>query len=90
MGCELIMKKYCGQSKGNQESHMSNLNFGILNVVMDEESLDERTSQGCSWHYMDSMECILLGMAMALIIRVLYMKFKEYRTKQQAKKLAGL
>ena len=47
-------------------------------------------SQGCSWHYTDTMESLLIGMVMAFMIRVLYIKFHLYRTKQQAKKLAGL
>ena len=53
-----LMGKYCGQSKGNQESQMSNSNYGILNVVTDEENIDERMSQSCSWHYTDTM-CVL-------------------------------
>ena len=87
---ENLMGKYCGQSKANQESKISNLNYGILNVVTDEESIDERTSQSCSWHYTDTMECLLIGILMTFMIRVLYRKFQEYRTKQKAKKLAGL
>ena len=87
---ENLLKKYCGRNNGNQELQLSNSNVVLLNVVTDEESLDERSTQGCSWHYTDSMECILLGMALALMIRVLYIKFKEYRARQQKKKLAGL
>ena len=37
---ENLMDKYCGQGRGNQDSQMSNSNYGILNVVTDEESID--------------------------------------------------
>ena len=47
---ENLLKKYCGRNNGNQELQMSNSNFGLLNGITDEESLDERSTQGCSWH----------------------------------------
>ena len=74
-----------------EKSNVANLNYGLLNLVTDEESLDERTYQGssnCSWHYTDTMECLLIGMAIAFKLRLLYRKFQEYRIKQKEKKLA--
>ena len=52
---ENLMFQYCGKSQANQESKVANSNYGLLNLVTDEESLDERTYQSCSWHYMDTI-----------------------------------
>ena len=72
------MDQYCRKSQANQESKVANSNYGLLNFVSDEESLDERKyqeSSNCSWHYTDTMECLLIGMALAFILRLLYKKF---------------
>ena len=90
---ENLMGQYCGKSQANQESKVANSNYGLLNLVTDEESLDERTYQGssnCSWHYTDTMECLLIGMAMAFILRLLYRKFQVYRAKKKEEKLNGI
>ena len=87
------MNQYCGKSQANQEFKVANSNYGLLNFVLDEESLDERTYQGssnCSWHYTDTMECLLIGMALAFILRLLYRKFKVYRAKKKKEKLNGI
>ena len=69
---------------------MSSANFELINVISDEANLDERSTKGCSWHYTDSFECILLGMALALLIHIIYIKYREHRAGQQKKKMAGL
>ena len=85
-----MLDEYCGKDGNGQSSDVDNKNFGLFNIVSDSETMDAReyvsTSQ-CPWHVTDTLECLILGFILAIVLKFLYSKWQIYRVKKAERKL---
>ena len=90
---EGMLGEYCGKDKTGQNSEVDNRNFGLFNIVSDTEKMDAReyvTTEQCPWHITDTIECLILGFILAIVLKFLYSKWQVYRVKKAEKKLNGI
>ena len=90
---EGMLGEYCGKDKTGQNSEVDNRNFGLFNIVSDNEKMDAReyvTTEQCPWHITDTIECLILGFILAIVLKFLYSKWQVYRVKKAEKKLNGI
>ena len=88
-----MLGEYCGKDKTGQNSEVDNRNFGLFNIVSDTEKMDAReyvTTEQCPWHITDTIECLILGFILAIVLKFLYSKWQVYRVKKAEKKLNGI
>ena len=88
-----MLDEYCGKDGNGQSSDVDNQNYGLFNIVSDSEKMDAReyvsTSQ-CPWHVTDTLECLILGFILAIVMKFLYSKWQTYRVKKAERKLNNI
>ena len=74
---EGMLGEYCGKDKTGQNSEVDNRNFGLFNIVSDTEQMDAReyvNTEQCPWHITDTIECLILGFILAIVLKFLCTK----------------
>ena len=83
---EQLLKKYCNGPGGNINSDSTSSN---VNLIQEEDRLEKVKSRYCSFHWSDSLECVLIWMALLYLMRVAYLRYKDYKEKKKNEKLEG-
>ena len=74
---EGMLGEYFERGQAGQNSKVDNSNYGLFNIVSDTEQMDAREyvkTEQCTWHYTDTIECLILGFVLAFVLRFLYKK----------------
>ena len=65
-------------------------NFGIVNFAENEDRIEKFDGTRCKFHWTDGLEIVLMGIALLLVIRVVYSKYREHQMRKQTAKMEGL
>ena len=90
---EGMLGEYCGKDKTGQNSEVDNRIFGLFNIGSDTEQMDAReyvNTEQCPWHITDTIECLILGFILAIVLKFLYTKWRVYRAKKVEEKMNGI
>ena len=61
--------------------------------MSDTEQMDAReyvNTEQCPWHITDTIECLILGFILAIVLKFLYTKWRVYRAKKVEEKMNGI
>ena len=86
---EKMLTTYCGKEGNSQSSEVDNKNIGLFNIVSDSET-DAReyvSASQCPWHVTDTLECLILGIILAIVTKYIYSKWQVYRVRKAERKL---
>ena len=85
---EGMLGQFCEKGQSGQKSKIYNSNYGLFNIVSDEEHMDARKyveTEQCPWHYTDTFECLNLGFVLAFVLKILYKRWQVYRANRGSK-----
>ena len=84
------MVKYCNTAGDGQSSMQKSNNYGLVNLVSDQENFNDVNVCHCSFSWTDGLEVAIVVILALFVLRFLKNKYDEFRSNQRSRKMSQM
>ena len=87
---EALMAKYCNTAGDNQSSMQKSNNYGLVNLVSDQENFNDVNVCHCKFSWTDRLEVAIVVILALFVLRFLKKKYDAFRSNQRSRKMSQM
>ena len=87
---EALMAKYCNTVRDSQTSNQNSNNYGLVNLVSDQENFNEVDMCHCKFSWTDGLEIAIVVILVLFTLRFLKKKYGLFRSNQRSRKMSQM